>query len=151
MIDSKSTKFGINQTQLYSTSDSKSSTHKTQTDWSLLLEQSTGWSEKSSLNKAIDTEYLTNIIWTGFIDYQTQVQFSGQLTVSLDPFSLTEGETITLFQFASSTGKFDDISIDAGSCVISTTAEYGETALILQVDTVSCSQLQVGVSLSLCL
>ena len=67
------------------------------------------------------------------------VTFSGPLYLSLSPESIQEKESILLFEFDKSIGKFDELYIVSGTCEIIGELTYSQTSLIMQVDEILCS------------
>ena len=68
-----------------------------------------------------------------------KVQLGGTLTVVIGS-TVLEGDVITLFNFASSQGQFDEIALDSGDgCTYEGHALYTAVSLSFVVDTVSCS------------
>lgn len=67
------------------------------------------------------------------------VQFSGTLTLALN-FQLTEGQTLTLFEYSSHVGQFDQIVIDATSgCTVQTSTNYGQNTFTIDIVAVTCT------------
>lgn len=69
------------------------------------------------------------------------MSLSGTLNVLIET-SLSEGDTLTLFNFVSAEGQFDHISVQGSDgCTYDGTLTYGPTSIVFNVDSTTCSTI----------
>ena len=92
-----------------------------------------------SEQELVDWVPISIINWSGETEQLDHVQFSGTLTIVVDPADLREGEELQLLEFLSSSGNFTNIQVEAGSCNVVGQPQVTLHYLIFQVDDIVCT------------